>query len=479
MSRFATILAIVAVLFAAPSFADLNHMDIGGSLDTYYVWIHNTYDFNSDGLPGLGDDQDDFLRMNARLWFTADLTDDVMVYIGLEADRDYNTGSTGDPKRGGSGDLNVFVEEAYVTFSQIYDSPWTISMGRKYFNRGDDPNSSEAFNTWWGPGFILSDAQSWNPPDLAVQGTIDHDPFDLVVATYDANDWMLDIGYVKVAETNSFDEDVDSWFAYVSYIGLDTAQIDGYFLYTNVDGDGFLGADDLRVHHFIVGARVAGDFTDTFSYKGELAYNFGDLKGMNNVIGGTKKNGDINGFAAQLGIHFHPDHAQNPGIGFMYTFLDGDDDLLENRDFDGFWAPFEGKKYGEIADVYVKTNMHVFNLYGGFDITDQVRLSSALYYFRLQDVDSATLLPGQYSTIGPVWPATFTDDKKLGWEWDVYLDYQFSEEVSAQLAAGIFFPGDAIEGSYTGSKNALGQKIGELNSDDEAVFFRGAVKVKF
>ncbi|MBE7558586.1 alginate export family protein [bacterium] len=484
MSRFATILAVAAMLFAAPAFADLNHMDLGGSLDTYYIWIQNTFDFNSDGLsdyygPGSGDDQDDFLRMNARLWFEADLSDDVMVHIGLEADRDYQTVDIGDFNRGGSESLDVFVEEAYVQFSQIYDSAWTFTMGRKYLNFGDDPNSEEAYNTYWGHGFILSDAISTSPQDLAQIGTIDRDPFDMILATGDFNDWLLNIGYDKAAETRSIDEDADAWFVYLSYLGLETAQIDGYFTFNMVDGDGFLGANDLRVDQYIVGLRVAGDFNDSFAYKGEIAYNFGDLDGTNNVLATNDSEGDISGWAAQLGVHFHPDADYNPGLGFMYTFLSGDEDLAEQADFDGFFAPFEGKVYGEIADVYVKTNMHVFNLYGGLDLTDSVRLSSALYYFLLHDEDEATILPGQYSTIGPVSPVTFTDDDGLGWEWDVMLDYMFSEEVSAQLAAGIFFPGDAIEGSYTGFQNALGQKIGELNADDEAVFFRGAVKVKF
>ncbi len=484
MSRFATMLAVVAVLFAAPAFADLNHMDLGGSLDTYYVWIQNTFDFNSDGLgdyygPGSGDDQDDFLRMNARLWFEADLTDDVMVHIGLEADRDYQTGDIGDPIRGGSASLNVFLEEAYVQFSQIYDSGWTFTMGRKYLNFGDDPHSEEAYNTYWGYGFVLGDAVSVSPQDLSQQGTIDRDPFDMILATYDYNDWLLNVGYAKMFESRNIDEDADAWFAYLSYLGLDTAQIDGYFMLNYVDGDGFIGANDLRAHQYIIGARVAGDINDQWSYKGEVAYNFGSLKGVDNVFFVTDDSGDIGGWAGELGIHFHPDTDRNPGIGFLYTFLDGDEDLTEHQDFDGFFAPFEGKMYAEIADVYVKTNMHVFNLYGGVDLTDSVRLSSDLYYFLMADTDDATIIPGQYSTVGPVSPVTFTDDDSLGWEWDIYLDYMFSEEVSAQLAAGVFFPGDAISGSYTGSKNALGQKIGELKSDDDAIFFRGAVKVNF
>lgn len=476
MSRFATILVAVA-LVAAPSFADLNHMDIGGSLDTYYFWSQNTIDFTDDGASFSADDQDDFLRVDARLWFEADLMDDVMVHIGLRADRDYSTvvdqGKVNVGKTTES--LDVFVEEAYVKFSQIWDSYVTVTMGRTYLNRGDDPNSEELYNTYWGPGFILSDAQSFSPQDLSQLGTIERDPFDLVVATIDQDTWLLDIGFVKAAETRKFDEDADAWFAYLSYIGMDSAQIDAYFLLNTTDGDGFLGGGDLRIDQYIVGARVAGDLMETLSGKAEIAYNFGDIDGVDNFIAGADNSGDISGFGVQLGIHWHPDTDRNPGLGFMYTFLQGDEDAGEQEDFDGFFSPWEGKMYGEIADVFVKTNMHVFNLFGGIDLRDDLRLSSAIYYMMLAEEDEAVVLPGQFGTFG----AGYTDDDQLGWEWDVYLDYQFSEEVAAQLAAGVFWPGDAIEGSYSGFKNALGQKIGELGESDEAIFFRGAVKVNF
>lgn len=476
MSRFATILLAVTML-AAPSFADLNHMDIGGSLDTYYFWSENTFDFDDDGAAFAGDDQDDFLRGDVKLWFRADLLDDVMVKIALRADRDYDSVvDEGDSMIGKSTEsLDVWVDEAYVTFSQIWDSIVTVTMGRTYFNRGDDPNSEQLFNAYWGYGFALSDAQSFSPANLSWIGTIERDPFDLVLATFDWEDWMLDVGFVKAAETRSFDEDADGWFAYLTYLGMDTAQFDAYFLFNTADGDGFLGAGDVRVDQYMIGVRLAGDLTETLSGKAEAAYNFGDVDGMDNVIFGADDEGDISGFGAQVGLHFHPDSDYNPGIGGMITYLGGDEDMGDDEDFDGFLSPWEGKMYGEIADPFVHTNMWIFNIFGGFDLNEDLRLSTSIYYFMLEDDDDATLLPG---TVGAL-TGMYADDDQFGWEWDVYLDYQFSEEVAAQLAAGIFMPDDAIEGAYSGFKNALGQKIGEYGEDDEAIFFRGSVKVGF
>ena len=57
----------------------------------------------------------------------------------------------------------------------------------------------------------------------------------------------------------------------------------------------------------------------------------------------------------------------------------------------------------------------------------------------------------------------YLDDDELGWELDGYLDYQFSEELSASLAAGFLDPGDAFNDT----------------NDDTAYFVRGGVSVSF
>jgi hypothetical protein len=486
MNRFVTILVMVVCLCAAPtfSFAEINHMDIGGSLDVYAFWSQNTIDFdeNGDWMSPDADDQTDFLRLNARLYFTADLSDDVMVKISLEADRAFDSTVTGgdatldsvlflNANSTKTEDLDIFVEEAYMKFSQIYGTCATVTVGRKYMNYGDDVNSEELYNTWWGNSFVLGDAQTAVMPDLSIQGTIEADPFDAVLVSFDMDTWMMDIGYAKAAETTYQDEDADLWFAYMQYVGLDNHQIDAYFLYSTMDGDLVVGGDDVRADHYLFGVRVAGDITDQFAYKVELAYNFGDLDAY-----GTE--GDIDGFAAQLGINWHPETDCNGDLGFMYTYLEGDEDAGQQEDFEGFIAPFENKMYGEIADVFVRTNMHVFNLYGGVDLREDIRLSSGLFYYLLASDDFDTPLLGQFGYYG----GGLTDEDDLGWEWDVYLDYQFNEEVTAQLAAGVFFPGDAIDNSYYDwySEGQSGPiKYGELDESDEAIFFRGSVKVNF
>jgi hypothetical protein len=323
---------------------------------------------------------------------------------------------------------------------------------------------------------VLSDSQSILQPDLSAEGTIERDPFDMIMGTYETDTWMVDIAWAKIAETRTIDEDLDAWVLYYTYVGLDQHQIDAYYIYTQIDGDllpnTIVGTNFIRMDHHMIGLRAAGDIGDTdFSYKGEVAYTFGDTDTPGS-------DGDVDGWALQLGVNFHPDNDYNASIGFMYTFLEGDEDLAQQSDVDGFFAPWKGKTYGEIANVYVYTNAHIFNLYGGMNLGDRddLRLSSALYYFLLDDEDNSTMLFGQLGTYG----AGFTDDDGLGWEWDVYLDYQFNEDVSAQLAAGIFFPGDAIEDSFNGTFNPVtGAKLGELNEDDEAIFLRGSVKITF
>ena len=124
------------MLCVAPSYADIDNLDIGGDVSVWMVYTDNTEDFNDEG-----DDQDDFIRTELHLWFEAELADNVMARISLEADRawqnedaDYTDSSNGMQP---SSNLDVFVEEAYIKISDIYDSMVSVQLGRQFISYGD------------------------------------------------------------------------------------------------------------------------------------------------------------------------------------------------------------------------------------------------------------------------------------------------------------------------------------------------------
>ncbi len=125
----------------------------------------------------------------------------------------------------------------------------------------------------------------------------------------------------------------------------------------------------------------------------------------------------------------------------MYKTGDDDDD-----DFEQYLSLFENRTYGEIFETFARIgNLHIFNLYGGFNLSEDVAVSMKYYYF-MADED-------------------YNGEDEIGHEFDAYVDYKFTEEVSAMFAAGLFMPEDAVEEVF--------------GADDMAWFARAGVKVEF
>ncbi len=468
MKRFATLFLLGAFAFVpGTASADISNMDIGGDLFLLFYYGENT-----DDLDDSMREEVDFLRTEAHLWFQADLADNVMVRISLEADRAMeswqyqwdnvnNAVIDNDPNQFDRNhtDLDVFLEEAYMQVANIYDSSLSILAGRQFMTFGDNPHADN-FNKWWGGSFWFGDGNMMSPDDIADIGTWETDPFDALVLEWDLDTAIVDVWYAQAVDDPGPDDlDVGVWAINASYIGMEGHQLDGYFAYT--DGD-FSEVNMGEIEQFVVGARLAGDcMTDVLSYKAEVAYNFGDIDngGIPGVALNTVGDGDFEGFGAEAGINWHPEYDMNPNIGFIYTWLEGDENnvpgaLNQDEDFDGFISLFEDKTYGEILDP--NSNVHIFHVSGGLDLNESWSLCSDWYYFLLdEDGNDVTML-------GFANPA---DDDDLGFEWDLQLDYQFNEEVGAFAGGGVFWPGD-------GAEDLAG-------SDDEAYFFRTGVKVVF
>ncbi|MGC9328522.1 MAG: hypothetical protein ACP5I1_12875, partial [Candidatus Hinthialibacter sp.] len=155
----------------------------------------------------------------------------------------------------------------------------------------------------------------------------------------------------------------------------------------------------------------------------------------------------------------HPDLDYKPNLGFLYTYLQQDG---YEWAMSGFNSPFEAKTYGLIFEGLAKelgqddpfnpfTNMHIFNIYGGFNPLNNVALSLDFYYFLLDE--KITAPDGKKSK----------DD--AGMEFDSQIDYQFNQNLNTFFGGGVYIPGDATE-----------EVFGE---DDQAYYLRAGVKVTF
>jgi len=458
MNKAITLLAAAAVLFCfgSTASADLDNLDIGGDVKIMAVYTDNVIDFNDEGNYYEGDDQDDFLRIETHLWFQADLSDNVTAKVSVEVDRDfdYDTEAVDDDAYGAgyyydgraqqyyggsSDDLLVYLEEAWIQFAYVYDSAISMKLGRQFIQLGD--------------GFVVGDANPLYPMYLSSLGEYEVEPFDALNFWYDGDDWVFTLVYTKLNESRAFDNtpargDVDAYIAYFSYTGWEGYEGDLYFIMSTIDAigsdleidDGYYANGDAEV--YAIGARLAGEPTDGLTFKLEALYEFGTIDVGDDV--------DIKAWAVEAGIKYAFDNEYNPFIGFTYVFQSGDDDY--DDDFETYIPLFENRVYGEIFDPYTWGNLHIFNLYGGFDLSEDVALAAKYYYFLA--VEKEDMMYG--------W-----DDESLGHEFDVYLDYQFSEETSAMLAAGVLIPDDGIDDTFAGG------------DADMAWFVRAGVKVEF
>lgn len=457
---------ILALAIPTASFADLDNLDIGGDIRVLGVYTDNTWDLND-----REDDQNDFWRTEAHLWFAASLADNVKAKISIEADRDWESvadiegSETGTNKTSfGDSDLNIFLEEAWIKAAYLWDTPLSLTIGRQFIEYGD--------------GFIVGDAQPGSPVNISDIGDREQDPFDAIVASLDFDSILVDLVYAAAVEERVADEDSDLYGIHGTFTGVEGHEFNLYYWfmrtedswkarYTKLDG---AKREDLHV----IGGRAAGElFTPTLSYALEAAYQFGEVE-----FPGSS-DADISAWAVHAGILWSPEVDYSPYLGFDYFYLSGDDD----DDLEGEWRQvFSNHTYGEIAESYVASNAHIFNLTIGADnIADGDWAVALKYYYMIMDDEDGTLGAASVATAGPDGSYYYYDkansvyvsspyltgkDDEIGHEVDLYVSYFFSESLTAGLAAGVFIPGDAIE-------TASGKDA------DEAYFVRGEVAVKF
>jgi hypothetical protein len=439
MKKFAVLaLAAIVSFTATTAKADIDNLNIGG--DAMMMYFYGS-DFDRNSSVG---DQVDFYRMEAHLFFQADLDDNVSVRTSLEVDRAFNqaSGAASHSLTGSNNDLEIYLEELVVCIKGIWGTNFNYSVGRQFLNYGDNQNA-EDFNGWWGNSFVLGDANT-NAPFLLQQiGSYEIDAFDASVVQYEGETFTTDLAFYTQNEELGFSapgRDDDAWglLLYNSYFGIEGHQIDLYINYNEQSGT--MGQVGFDGEQYTFGARAAGDINENLAYKAEVAYQMQDA----NTVGVAENEG----FAAQAGLNYHPDTDYNPNIGIIYTLLQ------EDNNGNGFASPYEAKTYGLLAEGIVKTtvpsgnftNMNVFNLNGGLEFTDNVAGTLDLYYFLL-DEDNAT------------------NDDDGGIEIDGQIDYRFSDNLTTFLGGGVLFPGDALE-------NGAG-------NDDAAYFIRTGFKVNF
>lgn len=329
-----------------------------------------------------------FVEQRTRIGVNADFTDDVRVHIEID---DYGFFGTdlrdvtgGDSGFGGGGAGDVSLYQGYIEARDMWDTTLQLRIGRQEISLGSE----------WLVGT--------NDTSSAFSGL----SFDAIRLDYATDNFTITGIWAKLADTlagDFGDDDTDLYALYGSYTGIEDITIDGYWMMVRADGV----SGDVDLH--TIGARAGGNVSN-FDYEAELAFQFGDT-------GSTDFDGI--GINAELGYTFDANYAPRIYIGFAWLGGPDDGDAGFNRLFSNWeYSQFLGNT--DLSNVWL--------VRGGVSMspTEDISLGLDLAYFQADE-------------------ETAGSDDSLGFETDLHLAYQYSEDLAFRVGWAHFFAGDGTE----------------------------------
>ncbi|MBI1871519.1 MAG: alginate export family protein [Chlamydiae bacterium] len=439
-------------------FAEVQNVKVSGELRNRGLYSTNVIDLSDNSKP---DDDIGYFAQRARINVEADLTDNVLTVIELEASgivgdkgvaqnansvaaaqlagldssarsvrnadgttdiqgsvhMDENTTAQGRRQKDG---YDVKVSQAYVQASELFYTPLTGKIGRQYMN--------------FGKGFLISD----NEHEIN---------FDAIRSTLDFYPIIVDAVYARLAERSSqaiqaVDADDMSMYVVNAHYAADRWNAEAYVI----------GLVDVDTHYQPVTVGLRGDVMPMEALQ---LWVEGDYQGNQYT-----PNRDLEAWAANVGATYTFDFKWHPALSVIYTVASGEENpTATTGDYEGFQELFEYNYYGYAFSPRLE-NIQFINAKVSVLPMDNVTLGFDYYhYWQLEQAIQSMGDPFQDN--GGVAALTTGNDESLGDEFDLMAAYDYTEDVSTQLYLAWFLPGSA----YT--------------PDDTAFEIRGEILVSF
>jgi hypothetical protein len=525
--KFLRVLCVIALVafFAVSAYAETQNVKVSGDLAIRGFFRDNYgqsgsfasqnesgaayligYDVDHDGVMDaagnfkIGKDRPNsqWFMSTTELQIDADLTDNVSTCIRLVNQRDWNVAKSTEydstsqvstiDQFGHSTDyvaddneFAVDLELAYVTLKNFIYSPLTVSIGRQ--------------NLWFGKGFIVganqrlrntdnfnyvAGTQPLNAPEYTAMNA-----FDSVKAVLDFDPWTLTGIYSKIwGNSVQADDGVDLWGANVGYkFDAYKAEAEGYWFYKrDVQVKSFSNdaiksaANDIHT----IGLRGSFDPIDIITIYAEAAMQAGSYMGT------QLQSNDRSRLAGAIDVggelrYFTDKWAWKPKMGAEFIWYSGDNPegaAAGNGQFNGWDPMFRGKtdslirewvgKYYFSAQYPLQLNRYYISADGAYQNQFQVIFSGSL-----QPMDSLKLT-GNLNLFATQYPYLASYAKTggyIGTELDMGATWDYTEDVSFNLAMGWFMPGDV----YKTAGPTTGQQMGDSVASDVVA----SVKVSF
>ncbi len=492
---------------AALTGAELQNMEVGGQiivLGEYYThivprdgglripasWLRGRPVGTGLGegiFSGFAFDRDELDSAAVSQWtrfsVEADFTEGVSTYIefdhvgvwGSAFRSNYITGLDA------AGADSVALYQAYIQTDEMFERSLSLRLGRQELRLGSE---------WLSGGNDDGPAPSWGLS------------FDGARATYGLEDVTIDAWAMKLAEDKTGEQDGDTNFygLYASYTGIENLTLDAYWMYIH-DGSSlndttgsFLteGIEDIfgvdayeptRLH--TLGLR-ANAVLGRWDLEAEFAYQFGDASHAGSLFrpvfyGDDSADYDNLGLNLQLGYAL--DITWDPRFYVAFAWFEGEDNRAISaldraasilnpfyaRDASvSFNRLFSNWSYSGVLDGTDLTNAYIFHT--GFNLlpTEKIEVAFDLgYYLADETFDQPRLF------LFPFW--TRESDDELGFEFDISMTYNYSEDLYFCVGWDHLFVGDGLEeGNFIGG-NGLDFAGGSDGDDVDYLYFETGI----
>ena len=453
----------VAILMAAPAFAAVQNVKVSGDIDSTYISRQN---FNlgsktpaSSGIATGGlIDQSVFITQT-RLRVDADLSDNVSTTVGLINERAWDTET--------STNTNVQLYLAYVTLREFLYSPLSVTVGRQEFAYGN--------------GLILgsggvNNAATGNLATVAADLT-KRTSYDGIKAVLDYKPLTLDLIYFKnssggtntgglVSGGSHLGDDSSVYGINANYQLGDAMNsvVEGYLFSRNNGKKTIVASGTKEDNLYVPGLRVSTNPIKGLNTQAEVAWQLGrKINTATATAGGDneRRNAMAYQVLASYAIPVAELEKYKTTANVSYTHVTGDKNGNTARPLSGFpnseevytaWDPFnEAQGGGTIYNtLFNLTNLNILAVGVTANPIQDVTASftwSGLWADKryLSGENTLTLIQPDGTTVAPV--PTYGTQKDLGNEYDVNLNYAYTEDVTLGLSLGWFVPGKVFNGN--------------------------------
>lgn len=445
----------VAILMAAPAFAAVQNVKVSGDIDsTYLTRKHFNLGTTDDTYQDVGLANQNVFLTQTRLRIDADLSDNVSTTVGLVNERAWQVNTSS------SSDIDLYL--AYVTLREFLYSPLTLSVGRQVFHYGNglilgDGGVNNAAAADSGILSVAADLTKATAYD-GIKAVLDYKPLtvDLI---YFKNDQRLVNGNLISNRTSSNVYGINANYQ----LGDESNSVVEGYLFSRVNGSNYVASDITNKQDtlYVPGLRVSTTPVKGLNAQAEVAWQLGKkpvLAGGSEIA--EKRRAMAYQFMASYAIESKDLEKYKPMVNASYTHVSGDKNASANHDSDAVksaryytaWDSFnEAQASGTIYNsIFNLTNMNIIAAGASFspvqDVTASFLWSNLTADKKYRSGNSLSLVQpdGSQSLVNS--NISTTGRKDLGNEYDVNVNYAYTEDVSFGVNLGWFLPGKAFAG---------------------------------